>query len=181
MTDGRKQESEHTLDFEQQFTSTELKLAPASRKRKMANTSVMEQPKHRASRNEVKSDPIQPRKTSRRGLEKCELNVGNTHTLVTNGKKPHKWTMFVRGPDPTVRDASKLGVEKVIFHLHPDYSPSEVTVHKSPFEVSRYGWGTFDVKVEIHMTDGRKEDVDHTLTFEEGNVFNLITISEYKQ
>eukprot|EP00658_Telonema_sp_P-2_P074921 TRINITY_DN6424_c0_g3_i1.p1 TRINITY_DN6424_c0_g3~~TRINITY_DN6424_c0_g3_i1.p1 ORF type:complete len:676 (-),score=81.89 TRINITY_DN6424_c0_g3_i1:243-2270(-) len=170
MAGGKKEVVEHSLNFQERLTSDEIALRCPSKKRKMPDV-VASRPSKKAA-----PSPNQPIKQTVPHSQ--HLSIGNTHAHVKNNDKPHRWTLFVRGTDPSVRKADDLGIEKVVFHLHPDYSPSDITVSKSPFEVTRYGWGTFDVKVDIYMARGKKEVVEHCLVFDGGiSVYKTVPLS----
>jgi NAD-dependent SIR2 family protein deacetylase len=85
-----------------------------------------------------------------------KLQIGNTHEL--KDKESHHWTMYVK--------SNKDNIEKVTFQLHPTFKPSEVEVKSSPFQISRIGWGTFTVEMEIYLKNGEKFTMKHALSFE---------------
>ena len=83
---------------------------------------------------------------------------GNTHEEVKNPKpsrsnsqhkNTHRWAMFVTLND-SPEETSKY-IKKVVYHLHPTFKPSVITVSEAPFLLSRLGWGYFDVEMEIHF------------------------------
>jgi len=108
---------------------------------------------------------------------KSKLTVGNLWEPLPVAEKPNKWTVFVRGEDPSVEDASGLGVEKVVFNLPSDFSPSTVTVSNIPFSITQHGSSSVDVKVMIHMADGSKQEVEHSLNFERPMTSTLLSSS----
>jgi NAD-dependent SIR2 family protein deacetylase len=99
---------------------------------------------------EVKTIPI-PKK----------IEVGNTHQLADSSDgNVHQWTMFVRLPQGEEDNRESLDelIDFVEYELHPTFKPSSVRVDKAPFELSRTGWGTFNVGVKVHWkksTTGR--------------------------
>jgi len=83
--------------------------------------------------------------------------VGNTQAA--NGEM-FNWTVFVKGMD---HSTAPSGVDSVTFHLHPDFKPKSVKITEPPFQLSRSGWGSFDVGVEIKTSDGIIVEIDHGL------------------
>lgn len=115
------------------------------------------------------------------------ITLGNRHELVSNPKwsrngkylNKHKWAIFVHGQYEFI--------DRVLFKLGPLYTawPSSDTrsqkfpsadgkwldplVSRAPFEVTRIGWGYFDVTVEIHWKRELRQPVtvlQHELCFE---------------
>ena len=37
------------------------------------------------------------------------------------------------------------------YHLHPTFTPKDITVSKAPFLLSRIGWGYFDVEFDVEF------------------------------
>jgi hypothetical protein len=104
---------------------------------------------------------------------KLRLLYGNTHKLVENPKKSrtadnttnkHKWCMFVKTCD---YDTSKL-VRKVVYGLHPTFGATEIEVKEAPFELSRVGWGSFEIPIKIYFQSWMKLkplELTHELSF----------------
>lgn len=60
----------------------------------------------------------------------------------------HKWMLYVRGDKdhPDISDC----VDRVRFLIHESYHPNNlVEVSKSPFQLTRRGWGEFPARVQI--------------------------------
>ena len=91
------------------------------------------------------------------------LSVGNIHKEI-QGEMPHRWTAFVRDRDGVA--AKDLGIRAVTFHIHQDYTPSEIKITAAPFEVTRDGYGVFDVEMHIEMHDGDTYECTRNLDFE---------------
>jgi len=81
------------------------------------------------------------------------LSVGNEWKPTPEGNMPHEWTIFVRGPKAD-KDGMSM-VKQVIFYLHPDFSPSEVTLKEPPFQITRVGYAPFEIEVGIVLEDGK--------------------------
>ena len=80
------------------------------------------------------------------------LFVGNT-ARASKKSRNTKWTVYVRpavadAPDGTAVDDI---IETVEFGLHSTFSPSQIEVSQAPYEITRVGWGTFDVKIRVRF------------------------------
>ena len=64
--------------------------------------------------------------------------------------KTHRWHIYVRGADG--EDLSYM-ISKVAFTLHQSFSNPLRVISQPPFEVSEYGWGEFDCKIQIFFHD----------------------------
>jgi transcription initiation factor IIF auxiliary subunit len=106
---------------------------------------------------------------------KIKILYGNTHQLVENPKKSrtggeasnkHKWCMFVK----TNGEEEKNYIRKVEFGMHPTFGCTEIEVKSAPFEISRIGWGTFDIPVKVFLNKSLKVskplELSHCLSFE---------------
>ena len=92
--------------------------------------------------------------------------VGNTSKFILpdqrkNAVEPftHKWRIHVRGPpdDPAVESF----IRKVRFFLHPSYKPNDlIEVLEPPFTITRFGWGEFPARVQLHFVDPRNKPFD---------------------
>lgn len=108
-----------------------------------------------------------------------KIILGNHHELVgrDDSDNVHKWTLFVRQDGFT----EKI-IKSVIVKLHPTFTPSQITLSHSPFEMTRLGWGVFLINLEIHFkieTNLKPLKVQHCLSFEGDGDFNEIEI-DYK-
>jgi NAD-dependent SIR2 family protein deacetylase len=59
-------------------------------------------------------------------------------------------------------------VESVTYTLHPTFHPPVTTVTEAPFEISRLGWGTFTVHIDVQLTAAARHkrlSADHYLSF----------------
>jgi hypothetical protein len=82
-------------------------------------------------------------------------------------------------PDPELKKQKSKGgedvefeqediIKKVTFNLHPTFNPPSIYVNKAPFQLSRIGWGTFNIGIVIEFQDYLKIDkmeLDHMLSF----------------
>ena len=94
-------------------------------------------------------------------LLRSGLRIGNLHQVVaaktgdTDGsaaQNTHRWTMFVSACSAKAPALAPL-VDRVVYKLHPSFSPAQVSVKNAPdFQLTRLGWGTFTVRVCIHWT-----------------------------
>lgn len=127
------------------------------------------------TRSIVVQQQVISKKTVAPVVDSFDVTVGNYHNLESdsNDNNKHRWTMFVRSSKPNV-------IKSVVFHLHPSFSPSSVKVtsaspdanNKYPnsqeFVLTRLGWGTFEVGVEIELMNSKKVECKHMIRFDQG-------------
>ncbi|KAH8664560.1 hypothetical protein BX600DRAFT_512579 [Xylariales sp. PMI_506] len=88
-----------------------------------------------------------------RGVQTITVYIGNRHRLLEaaqegdHAQNRHEWTFFVR---PSRTDI----VEEIQMHLHPTFRPSSVVRQRSPYQISRVGWGAFAVTAEVVLKPG---------------------------
>eukprot|EP00466_Bigelowiella_natans_P019793 jgi/Bigna1/48995/estExt_Genewise1.C_370062 len=98
---------------------------------------------------------------------KSGIRFGNTVSRAGNSN--FKWTLFLK----SAAGEAKLNqvADKVTYFLHPTFSPNKVTVSAAEsknFELSRIGWGTFEITAQIHWKPSlnlRPILVSHNLDF----------------
>uniref|UniRef100_A0A1B0CRV5 Putative transcription initiation factor tfiid subunit 14b n=1 Tax=Lutzomyia longipalpis TaxID=7200 RepID=A0A1B0CRV5_LUTLO len=105
-----------------------------------------------------KEEEVQPEITSLnssrgRNQEKHVIVVGNTSKYIGESKLSssvsHKWLVYVA--TKSHQPLEKL-VERVRFFLHPTYQPNDcVDIDTPPYKISRYGWGEFTIRVQLHF------------------------------
>lgn len=80
------------------------------------------------------------------------LLIGNTRRRI-EGSDNVRWKAFVK---PVVGGDPDAPVDNIIssvqFDLHPTFSPSSIVINEPPFEVTRTGWGTFDIDVTVQYS-----------------------------
>jgi len=71
-----------------------------------------------------------------------------------------EWRLFVDEPPAILRTISKVD-----YVLHPTFpDPFQTSTDRDhQFEVNRSGWGSFDVLITVHYTDGREEKLSYFL------------------
>eukprot|EP01059_Diplonema_ambulator_P031809 TRINITY_DN5966_c3_g1_i1.p1 TRINITY_DN5966_c3_g1~~TRINITY_DN5966_c3_g1_i1.p1 ORF type:complete len:698 (+),score=109.56 TRINITY_DN5966_c3_g1_i1:191-2095(+) len=84
------------------------------------------------------------------------ISVGNTSTQKAEGD--YEWTVYAQ--------PEKDFVKKVVFTLHETFSPNVIEVTSPPFSLTRRGWGSFDVNVEVHHKTGQTNTFTHHLTLD---------------
>jgi transcription initiation factor IIF auxiliary subunit len=60
-------------------------------------------------------------------------------------------------------------IKRVTYKLHPTFNPSCVFVQESPFEITRYGWGAFNITLNVEFQDNlniQNLELDHFICFE---------------
>ncbi|XP_059614680.1 uncharacterized protein LOC132260521 [Phlebotomus argentipes] len=109
----------------------------------------------------VEEEPkITPLNSSRgRNQEKHLIIVGNTSKFIAenqmNSSVSHKWLVYVHTRDH--HPIEKL-VQRIRFFLHPTYQPNDcVEIEKPPFKISRFGWGEFIIRVQLHFWPALKQ------------------------
>ena len=70
---------------------------------------------------------------------------GNT-TEIIPGNQNKKWTVYFK----SLYSNTSEFVEKVRFKLHETFNPNVVEVTEYPFEVTRSGWGAFEIKIRVY-------------------------------
>jgi len=100
---------------------------------------------------------------------KKEILYGNTHDMVDDPVKKanyHSWKVFVKLNDE--EDASKY-IKKVTFDIHPTFNPSHYEFVKEPYEMQRFGWGTFPIPIKVFWQDWlglEVTEIEHALSFQ---------------
>eukprot|EP00933_Yihiella_yeosuensis_P078731 TRINITY_DN9054_c0_g1_i1.p1 TRINITY_DN9054_c0_g1~~TRINITY_DN9054_c0_g1_i1.p1 ORF type:complete len:753 (+),score=169.00 TRINITY_DN9054_c0_g1_i1:102-2360(+) len=84
----------------------------------------------------------------------------------------HEWTMMLRFDSPE----DEALVEKVVFNLHESFRNPVVEVLEAPFQLQRKGWGTFAVFVDVHLKDGRIQQLQHNLSFDKPETFRTVLL-----
>lgn len=88
-------------------------------------------------------------------------------------KRVHEWAMEFRCESP--EDAAL--VHHVTYRLHETFAEPVVEVHEGPlFRLKRFGWGTFRVKADVHLQDGRTLALKHDLTFGQPEDFRTLLL-----
>ena len=69
----------------------------------------------------------------------------------------HKWTVYVRGLD--CEDLSYM-LRKVVFNLHSSFNNPKRIVTQHPFEITEFGWGEFELKIQLYFVDPEEPPVE---------------------
>jgi len=158
--------------FHQRRKAKKLGLASASQQEKTENGPTFP-PKPTISETLQSPPVVRPVSYSR---ESVKLTIGNTHKNIA-GEMPHQWTCFVRGPDGKRDTENAFGIKHVLFQIHQDYTPNRVLVTKPPFEITRAGYGAFNVGVDVTMSVTVKSD-DWDLDFASPKAFKQFGASK---
>jgi transcription initiation factor IIF auxiliary subunit len=92
-------------------------------------------------------------------IQHTPVHISLSHSQTTG--KTREWTVFVRTPEE-----EDLGdIERVTFQLHPTSSPSLLSLTEPPFQITRRGWDTFDMRVSVSLSSSASSshDVDPSL------------------
>ncbi|KAI6660693.1 hypothetical protein LOD99_10304 [Oopsacas minuta] len=114
------------------------------------------------------------------------IYIGNTHEEISTGKQSavdsesatekkssHKWTVYLRGEPGT--DLTPF-IGAVSFHLHTTFKPDVITLYKPPYEVTKVGWGIFNVNLVVELNNGMISEYNHMLDFNQENVSTKETL-----
>jgi len=88
-------------------------------------------------------------------LDHVLVAVGNT-VQDTQNPQFKQWTIYIK-------DCNNA-IESVIFHLDETFQPKEEIVTSSPWQISRNGWGEFDIMVTIKLVNGETHQLTHSLS-----------------
>ena len=61
-------------------------------------------------------------------------------------------------------------IKSVTYHLHPSFRQNKIKLTEAPFLLSRVGWGTFDIQIDIEFqpsTGLGTKRMSHDLTFQD--------------
>ncbi|CAG8457423.1 16589_t:CDS:10 [Acaulospora morrowiae] len=108
---------------------------------------------------------------------KRRIVVGNVSKWIAPEKRDpnlfkytHKWMVYVTGP-PYDLNISPF-IQRVRFFLHPSYRPMDIVdVTEPPFQLIRYGWGEFPIRIQLIFVDKKNKPVDviHVLKLDEAH------------
>lgn len=100
-------------------------------------------------------------------LLKHVITIGNSAKDLADQPGVSEWILFV--------DDKGGVVKSVNFVLHPTFNPPSVTVDKTPFSITRQGWGTFECTIAVTFIDSTRKSYTHKLVFD-----NTIHSKDYK-
>lgn len=91
------------------------------------------------------------------------LEIAKAAGKFANGNTRFEWSVEVDAPE-TILDQ----IDHIKYGLHESFAVPEQTVRdrQTRFRLSASGWGTFDIRIEIHFKDGTVGSTHHDLTFE---------------
>merc|ERR1711871_737879 len=107
------------------------------------------------------------------------LQIMQKHNRIAGTDSQHRWSLCVDSlqSDPSIQ------IAKVVFHLHPTFSPAVVAVSDAPFQITRQGWGSFCITIEVHWLNLLEVEksvapvfLKHNLCFEGENVCKSVTV-----
>ncbi|KAI8050614.1 yeats family-domain-containing protein [Syncephalis plumigaleata] len=86
--------------------------------------------------------------------------VNIRETTIGKENFSHRWMVYITGPSQDPNEISTY-LERVRFYIHPSYRPHDIIdVVKPPFQLLRYGWGEFPVRLQLFFSDTRNKPVD---------------------
>jgi YEATS domain-containing protein 4 len=91
----------------------------------------------------------------------CPFVYGSIAVPLGKAKKEddsasHQWCIYIRSPNRNGAYASNdlsLFIDKVVFSLHPSFPKPTRVVTSAPFEVVEFGWGEFEINIQIFFKD----------------------------
>ncbi|KAJ1660026.1 hypothetical protein IWQ61_000992 [Dispira simplex] len=92
--------------------------------------------------------------------------VGNVSKYIPVAQRPneyrdsnYKWMVYIT--TPRGNDHLSTFVEKIKVFLHPSYRPQDVVELTGPkFQLTRYGWGEFPLRLRLYFVDPRNKPID---------------------
>jgi len=85
------------------------------------------------------------------------LEIGNTFEDINKEVQNHNfydWTFYLKSADGSSCDF----IKKLEIALHETFLPSKVTLTYEPFEITKTGWGEFDINVTLYFY-GKKQPI----------------------
>jgi NAD-dependent SIR2 family protein deacetylase/transcription initiation factor IIF auxiliary subunit len=93
-------------------------------------------------------------------MDASKIVIGNTSRQISS--ESWEWSLYV--------NCITENIKEVVIHLHPTFQPNTFKLEKTKkgkFESKAFtGWGTFNVKVDVHWNDGEINKFEHFLVFE---------------
>ncbi|KAI1844004.1 hypothetical protein JX266_009870 [Neoarthrinium moseri] len=85
-------------------------------------------------------------------IQTITVYIGNRHQHVQpreddHAENRHEWTFFVR---PSRTDI----IEEVHIHLHPTFRQNHIVRQRPPYQISRLGWGVFQITASVILKAG---------------------------
>lgn len=72
----------------------------------------------------------------------------------------------------------KTAINSVVFLLHPTFRNTKVILRKPPFELKRWGWGEFELGVNVQLEGTEKLlEMVHTLSFAQPETFSIFKVN----
>lgn len=120
-------------------------------------------------------------------MKKVRFRIGNTYRLIPKNERrgarnKHGWSAYISIVDEENNDVSNY-IEKVMFKLHPTFKKPNRLVSQAPFELKSYGWGSFDIEIDVYWKPWlkmKKQTFEHELIFEESGSETCMSISVLK-
>ena len=101
-------------------------------------------------------------------FDEITFKIGNTHKKQTNDT--HLWKVYLQESNDMIKS--------VTFFLHPTFKNNEILISKAPFEIERTGWGTFAIKMEVILKNGKQFNLIHDLSFDGNGKERIFKLEE---
>ncbi len=89
-------------------------------------------------------------------------NITAINTSKYIGNHLWDWKVFIEATPETLSQ-----IEYVEYELHPTFPEPIRRIHTrhNKFALSARGWGTFEIKIQVHFYDGTEKYLTHMLVF----------------
>eukprot|EP01129_Flabellula_baltica_P002726 TRINITY_DN12561_c0_g1_i1.p1 TRINITY_DN12561_c0_g1~~TRINITY_DN12561_c0_g1_i1.p1 ORF type:complete len:221 (-),score=38.82 TRINITY_DN12561_c0_g1_i1:17-679(-) len=80
-----------------------------------------------------------------------------------------EWTFYVTMTEAAEDD--DLFIREIVVNLHPTFKPPRLVFKRAPFEITRTGWGTFEIDFTVYFTEQSGKlpmDLTWHLSFRDG-------------
>lgn len=110
--------------------------------------------------NTCNNPPPPPQNTNNIAPINTSITALNTSKEV--GDNLWEWTIFIKATPETLST-----IEYVEYELHPTFLEPirKVTTSHNKFALTARGWGTFEIKIQVHFYDGTEKYLTHMLLF----------------
>lgn len=94
-----------------------------------------------------------------------------------NEKKEEIIDKYTQNKEFKLKDSDLI--KCVTFNLHPTFNPPSIKVNVAPFQITRIGWGIFNIELKIEFHNYLKLEtlrLSHFLSFSNNDTYNMRTI-----
>eukprot|EP01006_Ploeotia_vitrea_P048554 TRINITY_DN67249_c6_g2_i1.p1 TRINITY_DN67249_c6_g2~~TRINITY_DN67249_c6_g2_i1.p1 ORF type:complete len:319 (-),score=13.98 TRINITY_DN67249_c6_g2_i1:562-1518(-) len=99
------------------------------------------------------------------------VRIWQTHAVAEDRNNWHVWSIWAEPPIELMEET------RVLFMLHPTFTPNKVLCNQYPFGLTRTGWGYFKIRILLSIS-GVKYLTEHMLCFDEDVVTKLVPLNK---